>query len=217
MLINGCKTLIIRCKLCGRLGKYDLNLFNLAGGRKIEYKCECGDTNISIQRINNIFKARINCFNCGNEHFIDLDLNEMLKEDNMFYCIYGGELFFIGSKEKANQILLKSQNSLDESESPIYANEYFNNIKVFSEALKQLYLLSSKGKVNCDCGKSDIQMQLFPDRLELKCNNCKSVKIIFAETEEDLSILMKKDKISLRKHNISCIDSIKEKNKDIKE
>ncbi len=51
MFINGCKTLIIRCRLCGRLRKYNLNLFNLMDGNKIEYKCECGgETNIAIQK-----------------------------------------------------------------------------------------------------------------------------------------------------------------------
>lgn len=217
MFINGCKTLITRCRFCGRLRKYNLNLFNLMEGNKIEYKCECGETNIAIQKIGNSYKAKIGCFSCGYKHSIELSLKDILKEKNILHCIYGSKLCFLGSEKKANQIVLENQISMGKSENIAYGEKYFNNFKIFAKALKQLYYLNSEEKINCDCGRSDIQIQLFSDRLELKCKSCRSVKIIFAETEEDLSILMKKDKISLREHNISCIDSIVERNRDIKE
>mgnify|MGYP001354225794 FL=1 len=79
-----------------------------------------------------------------------------------------------------------------------------------------LYTLKKENKINCNCGYSQINIELFSDRIELECLNCHSVKLIFAETEEDLSVLSKKDKIILEEKNISCIDSIKEKNRDIK-
>jgi len=218
MFINGCKTILIRCRFCGRLRKYELNVFKLMENNKIEYKCKCGETNIAIKKINGrSFKVEMNCFSCGGKHVFRLNLREVLKENNMFYCFYGTELCFIGTEKKGNQILLETQISIGKSENAIYGDDYFNNFKVFGKALKQLYLLNSKQKINCDCGKSEIHIQLFPDRLELRCAHCHSVKIIFAETEEDLSILMKKDKISLKEHNISCIDSINEENRDIKE
>ena len=217
MLIQGCRTLITRCRLCGRLRKYNLNLFHLVEGDKIEYKCECGETNISLQKANNSYKVEVGCFSCGDKHSMELNFKEILKGENMLHCISGSKLFFLGSEKKANQIILENQISIGKSENKGYKGEYFNNLKILAKILKQLYYLNCHGKIDCDCGSPYIRMQLFSDRLELKCNNCQSVKIIFAETEEDLSILMKKDKISLRKHNISCIDSIKEKNNDIKE
>lgn len=218
MLINGCKTIVIRCRFCGRLRKYSLNIFNIMANSGIKYKCKCGETNIFIRKGNkNSLRIEIACFSCGDKHFYKVNLDEMFKERNMLYCIYGPELCFLGSGKKANQILLEKQISLGKSENATYGDSYFNNFKILGKALKQLHGLNKEQKIDCDCGKSEIDIQLFPDRLELRCSNCHSVKIIFAETEEDLSILMKKDKIILKEHNISCIDSIKEKNKDIKE
>jgi len=46
--------------------------------------------------------------------------------------------------------------------------------------------------------------------------SCHSVKLIFAETEEDLDVIMNKDVIILKKNDISCIDSIVDSNKHIK-
>ncbi|NLW23227.1 MAG: hypothetical protein GXY88_08270 [Tissierellia bacterium] len=60
-------------------------------------------------------------------------------------------------------------------------------------------------------------MSFFSDRIELECLNCHSVKIIFAETEEDLRVLLKKDRIVLKERSVSCIDSMHDKNRDIKE
>ena len=135
---------------------------------------------------------------------------------NILYCIFGEKLCFLGSKEKANQIILENQTNLYDNSSTSYKDDYFTNFNILEKVLKQIYDLNKDGKINCDCGKSKIDIQIFSDRLELKCNNCKSVKIIFAETEDDLSIIMNKDKIMLREHNISCIDSIVEKNRNVK-
>ncbi len=217
MLIRGCKTIIIRCRFCGRLRKYNLNIFNIMANNGVQYKCKCGETNVSIRIGNkNSLKVGIGCFSCGDKHYYQIAFDEIFKEINMFYCVYGPELCFLGPEKKANQILLEKQISLGKSENATYGESYFNNFKVLGKALRQLYTLNKEQKIDCDCGKSEIDIQLFPDRLELRCANCHSVKIIFAETEEDLSILMKKDRIILNEHNISCIDSIKEKNKDIK-
>ena len=214
-LIDGCKSIVTRCRFCGRLRKYELNIFNFNEDNIQEYKCKCGETNVKVERIGNKMKLEIGCFDCGDIHYFILDLQQILKSKNILYCIFGGKLCFIGSGEKANQILLENQTNLCNN-NVSYEEDYFTNFNILEKVLKQLYNLNKEGKINCDCGKFKIDVQLFPDRLELKCNNCHSVKIIFAETEEDLSIIMNKDKIMLREHNISCIDSIVEKNRDIK-
>lgn len=216
MLINGCKTLILRCHFCARLKEYELNLFQIMNGEKTEYKCECGETNFIIKKKNKGIDFIVNCFNCGNKHYYHMDLHTILKDNNLKYCPYGTRNFFLGSKEMAEKILLekavKKRDSIDEK----ISNDYFNNFKVLAKILGILYTLKKENKIKCNCGYSSINIKLFSDRIELECLNCHSVKIVFAETEEDLSVLLKKDKIILEERNISCIDSIKEKDRDIK-
>lgn len=183
---------------------------------KIEYICECGETNIVIRKKNNGIDVLVNCFNCESKHYYHLDLHTILMDGNLKYCPYGERVFFLGNKEEVDKFLLgKSIESYKTSDKKT-AEDYFNNFKVLAKVLSVLYTLKKEDKIRCNCGKSHINIKLFSDRIELECLNCHSVKIVFAETEEDLSVLLKKDKIILEEKNISCIDSIKEKNRDIK-
>lgn len=217
MLINGLKTLIIRCRFCGRLRQYDINLFEAMKNNSIEYICKCGEINARINKgINNDIRVELGCFPCGDKHYYSMKLKDVLRNDNRIYCYQGFQACFIGSKKVANQILLEKQMNLREGNRDTCGEDYFNNFKVLGRALKHLYVLNQNHKITCDCGNSSIDVELFPDRIELKCDNCHSVNIIFAETDEDLSILLRRDKIVLKEHNITCIDSIKEKNRDIK-
>ncbi|HSH36539.1 hypothetical protein [Schnuerera sp.] len=216
MILNGCKTLIVRCHFCGRLKKYELNLFHIRGKERIEYRCECGEINIIVTRNNKGIDASINCFNCGNRHYYHFDLHTILKDDNILYCPYGAEIFFLGNSEIAEKILLGKSIEIGNNDEEKITKDCFNNFKVLAKILDILYNLNKDKKINCNCGRSRINIELFSDRIELECLNCKSVKLIFAETEEDLSVLSKKDKIILEERNISCIDSIKDKNRNIK-
>lgn len=216
MLVDGCKAMVVRCRLCGRLVKHDLNLFSLSRYGQGEFRCKCGDTSVIIGKADKNYRIRIKCFNCGDMHIVRLGLREIIRENYISCSYYNSKLCFIGDKGRANQIVLENEMDMACNEGAIEDSQYFYNFQIFGRALKQLYFLNSGEKINCDCGKSEIHIDLFPDRLELKCNNCGSVKIIFAETEEDLSILMKRDKITLREHNISCIDSIRD-SREIKE
>ncbi|CCQ93854.1 hypothetical protein CULT_1530007 [[Clostridium] ultunense Esp] len=216
MLLYGCKTLILRCHFCARLREYELNLFHIRGGNKIEYKCECGETNITFIQKNKGIDIFVNCFNCGNKHYYNLDLHTILKDDNIIYCFCGTEALYLGSKNMAKRFLLGKSIGIGSIDNDKTSKDFFNNFKVLAKILSILYGLKMENKISCSCGNSQINIELFSDRIELECLNCHSVKIIFAETEDDLSVLSKKDKIILEEKNISCIDSIKEKNRDIK-
>lgn len=216
MLLYGCKSLILRCHFCARLKEYEIDLFHIRGREKVEYRCECGETNIIITNNNKGLSLVVNCFNCGSSHYYYLDLHTILKDYNIMYCPYGNEVFFLGSSQMAKKVLLEQSIEIGNIENDSKTKDYFNNFKVLAKILGILYTLKKENKINCNCGYSQINIELFSDRIELECLNCHSVKLIFAETEEDLSVLSKKDKIILEEKNISCIDSIKEKNRDIK-
>ena len=216
MVISGCKTFILRCRFCGRLREYEFNIFQIMANNKVEYRCKCGENNVIIKRQDDKeIVIEIGCFNCGDKHYHKLSLKDILKDDNILYCLHGSKLSFLGSKNIGNQILLGEQINIKEINIGKAGKDYFNNSDILAKALNKIYALNKENKLSCDCGNPKINIEFFPDRMELKCSNCKSVSIIFAETEEDLSVLLKKDKIMLKEHSISCIDSINEKNRDI--
>ena len=209
MVINGMKTLIMKCDFCGKLMEYDFNVFEVMTKGKKDYQCACGQIiaqfkNGKKQNIN----LNINCFKCGNKHNYILNLKDMLKDDNI-YCPYGKHVLFLGDGNGRNKLLMEKQINMGK-------NNPEDISEIYIKVLKQLAILNENHRLDCDCGNSKLEIDFFYDSVEIKCLNCHSVSIIFAETEEDLSVLLKKDKIILKEHNISCIDSISEMKRNMK-
>lgn len=209
MVVNGIKTLIIRCDFCGRLMEYDFNIFQAIGKGKCDYECTCGEVIVELKgdKKRNI-GLDVNCLNCGNKHNYKLSLKNLLGDNNI-YCPYGSQILFLGQGKIGSKLLMGKQ--INEAKSTLK-----NMPEIYIETLKQLVILNENNALDCDCGNSKLEIDFFYDSVEIKCLNCHSVSIIFAETEEDLSVLLKKDKIILKEHNISCIDSINEVKRNIK-
>lgn len=216
MVINGHKTLLVRCSECGTVMKYDLNLFNISREIPIKFNCVCGRTIASLKISDNSCYMKVDCIACGEVHFYKLNLKELFYKDKLFTCIGNIKTCFLGSSEVANKILDIKKIELDEKINIEDYKDYINNYQIYASCINKLESLNNTGKICCDCGNEAMTLELFSDRMELKCMNCNSIQIIYTETEEDLKVLLRKKQINMKKNNIVCLDSLYEKNKDIK-
>ncbi len=89
---------------------------------------------------------------------------------------------------------------------------YFTNFEIMLKCVEKVHKLQDKKNVYCDCGSNKIEVKLFNDRIELKCLNCHSIKMIYAENEEDYKNICEKDFIEMHKNSFECIDAINMKN-----
>lgn len=218
MVIYGHRTLLIRCNTCGRIKIYNLNIFNIPRNEEVELSCKCGQKNVSIKTTDyQIYWIKLNCFVCGHKHIYRYTLKELLRWDNTIFCMEDIKICFIGKKENAKSLLNEREINFEKLLTGSGFDNYSKNFKILVASLNKLDRLSKDRNINCDCGISNIVMEVFFDRIELRCLNCNSIQIIYAETEEDLEVLQKKEKIVMHKHNIVYIDSIIEKNKNTKE
>lgn len=218
MVIHGHKTLLVRCHTCGRMRIYDLNLFRIPKEKDIGYKCICGKTNISIKTMDyKTYWLKLNCFACNYEHIYRYTLKELIQKDSFIFCANNNiKICFIGKEERANKLMDKDIVNVEELLKKAGFDNYFKNLKILVASLKKINKLNEEDNISCDCGSTSVVIEVFSDRVELKCLNCNSIQIIYAETEEDLEVLMEKEKILMQKHNIAYIDSIVEKNKNTK-
>lgn len=217
MVINGHKTLLVRCSDCGTAMKYDLNLFNISREIIMEFKCICGRKIASLKTTDyNDYYLKVDCFVCGQNHFHKLNLRQLFYEDHLYKCIGNIKTCFIGCSEVANKILNIKNIELDEVISSAEYENQVNNFNIYLACINKLETLKREGKIYCECGNKGMTLELFSDRMELKCGNCNSVQIIYAETEEDLEVLLRKEQIYMKKNHIVYLDSLYEKNKDIK-
>jgi anti-sigma factor RsiW len=90
----------------------------------------------------------------------------------------------------------------------INSEGYFHNSDIMYEVLNCLHEIAEQGELYCQCGNLKIEVELFPDCLELHCRNCDSINIIYAETEDDLNVIRQVDTIELARHGFKCLDSL---------
>jgi len=65
------------------------------------------------------------------------------------------------------------------------------------EVLNCLHDVAEEGYLYCECGSYQIEIDIFPDRIELNCKDCKSNSVIYAENDEDLNKIKETKKIEL--------------------
>ncbi len=217
MIIYGHRTLLIRCISCGRLLEHNLNIFDISKEKDLIFYCKCGKENISFRKKDKkVYNIKIECFGCGEKHMYIYSLKDLINKDLLFKCTDDIETCFIGDSYMAEQFIGNHGENFEEGILDPEFDDYFENFKVLAACLNKVDRLMGAGRIGCNCGDDDINVEVFSDRIEVKCLNCGSVQIIYAETEEDLDLLLRKRKITMQEHNISCIDSILERDKDLK-
>jgi hypothetical protein len=80
------------------------------------------------------------------------------------------------------------------------------------KALEWLKKMTEEGKVYCSCEAGELDVEAYPDRVELYCTNCEAVGVIPAETKEDLNWINKASGFMLEAHKY-CSFNHKSSNK----
>lgn len=213
MVIYGDRTLLTRCHVCGRLRQYHFNIFDISREKENEFNCKCGEENINLRLDGkNRVLIKVSCFTCQQKHIYRCSLKEFLIKENIFLCHGDTKICYIGSDKGAANIIKNNQMDFGYILEEAGFDDYFNDFKIFAACLNRVEYLNDEGKITCECGNDDIIVDIFPDRLELRCLECGSIKIVYAENENDLKVLLNKDKIFMRKHSFACIDSIIDSN-----
>mgnify|MGYP007100548937 CR=1 FL=1 len=85
--------------------------------------------------------------------------------------------------------------------------DYFTRPEVMFQVLGHLKSLAEKENLICQCGNRRIKVDVFPDKLELRCISCHSLLIIYAETQEDLMAVRKMPRIVMSERGFASIDA----------
>ena len=88
-------------------------------------------------------------------------------------------------------------------------DDFFVSPRVMGEVLSRIRILEDRGDVYCQCGNDELKIEVFGDRVELSCQDCGSLCIVYAENAEDLDVVRDIDCILLSESGFSCVDSRK--------
>ncbi len=198
MIISATSTMALRCSHCGRLSFQPLTLFSFSRGDTRRIYCDCGLPLLSIStRDRRKFWLKVDCALCEAKHILQLSrqrlwsakILEITCEDT------GLEIGYIGPQEEVRQALQHHNRSLAEMAREIGCNDYFENPEVMYSVLQRVYELAENGELFCLCGNENIEMEIFPGHLELRCDTCKVKTSISAQIPEDAQKIQDTDQI----------------------
>lgn len=203
--------LAMRCPECGKMEFHNLSrfVFSKAAGREVT--CSCGAVKMVISTRNcRDYRIQIACVICEIKHTIEVSGKYLWSGEGIrLSCLDTDlDLGHIGTDEKVREMANSREHELESLVDEFMGEGYFHNSGIMYEVLNCLHDIAEQGSLYCQCGNYKIEVDIFPDRLELHCKNCDSINIIYAETEDDLKVIQQVDSIELARHGFKCLDSL---------
>ncbi len=211
MRIDTNAMLAMRCPECGKMGFNNLSRFSFSRGKAFHVTCSCGATKLIVSTKNRtIYWLQVPCVVCETKHLLEVSGKSLWS--GVVTCLSCQEtdleLGYIGPESKIGEMNYSYEQELEALVKEFGCDSYFHNSKIMYEVLNCLHGIAECGGLYCQCGNYKIEVDIFPDRLELQCKNCDSINIIYAETEEDLKVIQQVEIIELARHGFKCLDSL---------
>ncbi|NYE57455.1 hypothetical protein [Carboxydothermus ferrireducens] len=167
------KEVTLRCPACQKNRQLKISVFSLKKREKEDYFCACGLKLLTI-RLLNLEETVIRLYFYDDSEIKSFRLKEFVALD------------FSSVTPKNNGLSLKPRRSYDPLKDENFLKEYFVAPAVMYELLSHLEGLDYQGKIQCECNNFKGELELFPEYLILRCQNCQRAKIFWATQEEDV-------------------------------
>lgn len=203
MLIPTATVVALRCPSCGRLEFRGLSLFSFSGDRTWQLDCSCGMVLLTIgTRRGRNFWLQYHCGMCDNMHLAHYHRRELWSPELLTLTCSETDLEvgFVGPRDRVQQAVQYHDRSLAEMAEDLGLSGYFEEPDVMYQLLALVFQLAESGHVHCGCGNDNIEVEIFPGHLQLRCDSCGAEKILPAGTMADLDQLEGLEEILLPGH-----------------
>jgi ribosomal protein S27E len=212
MVISTYTTVALRCPKCSKMDFYALSRFSMSGTDVAILKCQCGGNLLSMGRNNGkTYWLEVECSMCEDTHFFAFNYKKIWS-GNLLTLVCeetGVEIGFIGSREVVRKNVQNMDKSVQEMAEELGYGEYFNYPEIMYKVLEHLHKIAESGRLYCSCNNHNLEVEVYPDRMELHCNDCGASGIIFAETFKDWEIVRHLNEVVLTEGSFKYIDGKK--------
>ncbi len=193
LTVHTITTLALRCPECGKLSFHEISRFAFSRAGKIKAYCPCGRHVVTVGRKQcGQLWLQIPCLLCETTHFLFYSSREFWSPllHNLYCTETGLEIGFFGSEREVKDTACTSE---IENHSTFWENgeeeDYFTDPDIMYQVLNHLHDVAEKGRLSCPCGNRNLKVDIYPNRLELRCPACSRSMVILAEKEEDLAAM----------------------------
>jgi len=194
LLITTTTAVALRCPECGKIKYHSLSLFAFSDKKTLRLTCTCGTSLLAIStRDRKVFYFQVECLMCEGKHLLEFLLREIWSGEvlNLVCDETDLEIGFIGPKDQVKKCIADQERSLQEMAEDLGYTDYFANPEIMYEILDCLHKIAEDGKLSCQCGNQQVEVEIFADRIELRCAGCGSSGVIRAETRKDVEAVKK--------------------------
>ena len=136
---------------------------------------------------------------CENTHYIRIGHHELW--ESSIYQLTCPEnktvMGYIGDEKEIMTIVTEEAHDPDSIINDEGFSDYFKSPEIMYQVMKKLHAIADRGDLYCSCGHTDIDVEVYPDRLELHCAACHGLTIVYAENAEDLQAITEANVIEL--------------------
>lgn len=210
MILTTNATIAIQCPQCGELEFQALSLFAFSRQGRKNLPCGCGCQLMSVTSKNRRqFNVTYACAYCGETHYLRLNRHAIWgKEALPLACPdVGASVGYIGPKQKVTHACREREKSIGELAVELGYEEEFENPEVMLWVLDHLHRLARQGDLGCACGNHQLTFELLPDRIELYCECCEAMGVIYADSSDNVRQIEGINSIYLEENKTWLINS----------
>lgn len=192
MIVTTQRQIALRCPVCGQLELHPLSLFSFSGSSTMTFRCTCGFTKLTIAtRDYKTYSLQFTCMVCDEIHIVNMRSAQIWKSDLApIACpVVAHELGYIGDEERLEELMMENSRNMESVLNDMGFDDFFANPTIMIQVLSHLHHVAEEGHLYCQCGNKDIQVDVFPEKLELRCPCCNSLSVVYAENQEDLELV----------------------------
>lgn len=188
MLISTMTIVALRCPSCGRLEFRGMSLFCFSGGRTWQVECSCGTVLLKGRKKGGSFLLHYHCLMCDCFHYSAYRREEIWSRDLLTLICSDTdlEIGFIGPRDKVHRAIKSHDRSLAEMAEDLGFNDFFEEPDVMYRLLSFIYQLAEQDNLHCGCGNDNIEVEIFPAHLQLRCDICSAEMVLPAGSYSDL-------------------------------
>lgn len=218
MIISTCTILGLYCSQCGKIHLYSLSRFRFSKNSHVRFFCECGNCLVNIERKGrDRYCLQLECLVCETKHSLIVRGKELWNNKVLpLSCENTGmEIAYMGTREEVIKHIQQSEQTILQFVTELSHEDYFVNPEIMYQVLDYLSKMVNEELMSCSCGWRYLELEVFPDRVQLNCPYCNAVGIVFAESIKDLQTIKNMEGIELESASCRYLDDkrLKKKNK----